>query len=92
MTTRKTGTREEWLASRRELFRPCGIRLPKHMTGDSEVERNPQENENGAPGANGENDDRTSDPASQPLADGWRTGAAKALERQFAAFVPKSAA
>jgi len=28
MTTHKTGTREEWLASRRELFRPCGIRLP----------------------------------------------------------------
>jgi hypothetical protein len=28
MTTHKTGTREEWLASRRELFRPSGIRLP----------------------------------------------------------------
>ena len=32
------------------------------------------------------------DPASQPLAEGWRTGAAKALEREFAAFVPQSAA
>jgi len=32
------------------------------------------------------------DPASQSIAEGWRTGAAKALERQFAAFVPKNAA
>jgi NAD(P)-dependent dehydrogenase (short-subunit alcohol dehydrogenase family) len=32
------------------------------------------------------------DPASQSVADGWRQGAAKALERQFAAFVPGSAA
>ncbi len=32
------------------------------------------------------------DPASQSLAEGWRTGAVKALERQFAAFVPESAA
>jgi NAD(P)-dependent dehydrogenase (short-subunit alcohol dehydrogenase family) len=32
------------------------------------------------------------DPASQSIAEGWRTGAVKALERQFAAFVPVSAA
>jgi NAD(P)-dependent dehydrogenase (short-subunit alcohol dehydrogenase family) len=32
------------------------------------------------------------DPASQQIADGWRTGTAKALEHQFAAFVPLSAA
>lgn len=32
------------------------------------------------------------DPASQSIAEGWRIGAAKALERQFAAFVPQSAA
>ena len=32
------------------------------------------------------------DPASQSLAAGWRQGAAKALERQFAAFVPGNAA
>jgi NAD(P)-dependent dehydrogenase (short-subunit alcohol dehydrogenase family) len=32
------------------------------------------------------------DPASQSIADGWRTGVAKALERQFAAFAPESAA
>ena len=32
------------------------------------------------------------DPASQSLAEGWRNGALKALERQFAAFVPNSAA
>lgn len=32
------------------------------------------------------------DPMSQSLAQGWRDGAAKALERQFAAFVPQSAA
>jgi NAD(P)-dependent dehydrogenase (short-subunit alcohol dehydrogenase family) len=31
------------------------------------------------------------DPASQSIAEGWRTGAAKALERQFAAFVPNAA-
>jgi len=33
-----------------------------------------------------------SDPASQSIADGWRTGVVKALERQFSAFVPKSTA
>ena len=32
------------------------------------------------------------DPASAPMADGWRNGAAKALEREFRAFVPASAA
>jgi NAD(P)-dependent dehydrogenase (short-subunit alcohol dehydrogenase family) len=32
------------------------------------------------------------DAGSQPVAEGWRTGIAKALERQFAAFVPKSGA
>jgi len=32
------------------------------------------------------------DPASQQIAEGWRAGVAKALERQFAAFVPQSAA
>jgi NAD(P)-dependent dehydrogenase (short-subunit alcohol dehydrogenase family) len=31
------------------------------------------------------------DPASQSIADGWRSGAIKALERQFAAFAPASA-
>jgi NAD(P)-dependent dehydrogenase (short-subunit alcohol dehydrogenase family) len=31
------------------------------------------------------------DPVSQSIADGWRTGVAKALEHQFAAFVPQSA-
>lgn len=31
------------------------------------------------------------DPASQSVADGWRQGAAKALERQFAALVPGNA-
>ncbi len=30
------------------------------------------------------------DPASHALAEAWRTGAAKALERQFAAFVPEA--
>ena len=37
-------------------------------------------------------DDIFPDPASLSIAEGWRTGAAKALERQFAAFVPQSAA
>lgn len=32
------------------------------------------------------------DPGSEPLAEGWRTGAAKELERQFAAFVPEAVA
>jgi NAD(P)-dependent dehydrogenase (short-subunit alcohol dehydrogenase family) len=32
------------------------------------------------------------DPASQSVAEGWRTGAAKALERQFAAYVPEKVA
>jgi hypothetical protein len=32
------------------------------------------------------------DPASQSMAEGWRTGVAKALERQYAAFVQESAA
>lgn len=32
------------------------------------------------------------DPTSQSLAEGWRNSAAKALERQFAAFVPGNAA
>jgi NAD(P)-dependent dehydrogenase (short-subunit alcohol dehydrogenase family) len=32
------------------------------------------------------------DPASQSIAEGWRAGAAKALERQFATFVPQGAA
>ncbi len=31
------------------------------------------------------------DPASQSIAEGWRNGAVKALERQFAAFAPASA-
>jgi NAD(P)-dependent dehydrogenase (short-subunit alcohol dehydrogenase family) len=32
------------------------------------------------------------DPASQSIAEGWRAGTAKALERQFAVFVPPTAA
>jgi len=32
------------------------------------------------------------DPVSLSIAEGWRTGAVKAFERQFAAFVPRSAA
>ncbi len=32
------------------------------------------------------------DPASQSIAEGWRAGVSKALERQFAAFAPKDAA
>jgi len=37
-------------------------------------------------------DDIFPDPASQSIAADWRTGAAKALERQFAGFVPDGAA
>jgi NAD(P)-dependent dehydrogenase (short-subunit alcohol dehydrogenase family) len=37
-------------------------------------------------------DDIFPDPASLSVADGWRTGALKSLEHQFAAFVPESAA
>jgi hypothetical protein len=32
------------------------------------------------------------DPAAQSIAEGWRRGAVKALERQFSAFVPQAAA
>jgi NAD(P)-dependent dehydrogenase (short-subunit alcohol dehydrogenase family) len=32
------------------------------------------------------------DPASLSIAEGWRNGVSKALERQFAAFVPQRAA
>jgi hypothetical protein len=32
------------------------------------------------------------DPASQSIAEGWRTGVAKAFERQYAGFVPQAAA
>jgi hypothetical protein len=32
------------------------------------------------------------DPVSQLVAEAWRTGVAKALERQFAAFVPQQSA
>jgi len=37
-------------------------------------------------------DDIFPDPASQSIAANWRTGVLKGLERQFAAFVPGSAA
>jgi len=40
---------------------------------------------------NGE-EDIFPDPASQSIAEGWGTGAAKALERQFSVFAPQSAA
>ena len=32
------------------------------------------------------------DPASQSIAEGWRSGVLKSLERQFSAFVPPSVA
>jgi NAD(P)-dependent dehydrogenase (short-subunit alcohol dehydrogenase family) len=41
--------------------------------------------------ANGE-DEIFPDPASASIAEGWRNGAVKAMDRQFAAFVPQSAA
>ena len=40
---------------------------------------------------NGE-EDIFPDPASQSIAEGWRTGVAKAFERQYAGFVPETAA
>jgi len=40
---------------------------------------------------NGE-EDIFPDPASQSIAEGWRTGVAKEFERQYAGFVPQSAA
>jgi NAD(P)-dependent dehydrogenase (short-subunit alcohol dehydrogenase family) len=40
---------------------------------------------------NGE-EDIFPDPASQSIAGGWRTGVAKAFERQYAGFVPATAA
>lgn len=41
--------------------------------------------------ANGE-DEIFPDPASASIAEGWRNGAVKAMDRQFAAFVPQAAA
>jgi NAD(P)-dependent dehydrogenase (short-subunit alcohol dehydrogenase family) len=41
--------------------------------------------------ANGE-EDIFPDPLSQSIAEGWRTGVAKEFERQYAGFVPQSAA
>jgi NAD(P)-dependent dehydrogenase (short-subunit alcohol dehydrogenase family) len=41
--------------------------------------------------ANGE-DEIFPDPASASIAEGWRSGAVKAMDRQFAAFVPQAAA
>jgi NAD(P)-dependent dehydrogenase (short-subunit alcohol dehydrogenase family) len=43
-------------------------------------------------GVEKEEEDIFPDPMSGAIADGWRSGAAKALERQFAAFVPESVA
>jgi short-subunit dehydrogenase len=40
---------------------------------------------------NGE-EDIFPDPASRSIAEGWRTGVAKGFERQYAGFVPQSAA
>jgi hypothetical protein len=40
---------------------------------------------------NGE-EDIFPDPMSQSIAEGWRTGVAKEFERQYAGFVPQSAA
>jgi len=40
---------------------------------------------------NGE-EDIFPDPMSKSLAEGWRKGAVKSLEREFAAFVPQAAA
>jgi NAD(P)-dependent dehydrogenase (short-subunit alcohol dehydrogenase family) len=31
------------------------------------------------------------DPASQPVAEGWRAGVAKGIEREFAGFLPETA-
>jgi NAD(P)-dependent dehydrogenase (short-subunit alcohol dehydrogenase family) len=39
-----------------------------------------------------EEEDIFPDPMSENIADGWRSGAAKALERQFAAYMPESVA
>jgi NAD(P)-dependent dehydrogenase (short-subunit alcohol dehydrogenase family) len=43
-------------------------------------------------GLEGKEEDIFPDPASQSIAEGWRTGVAKAFERQYAGFVPASAA
>ena len=48
--------------------------------------------EEGFDGVEDGEEDIFPDPASQSVADGWRNSAAKALERQFAAFVPGNAA
>jgi hypothetical protein len=40
----------------------------------------------------GKEEDIFPDSMSQSIADGWHTGVAKAFERQYAGFVPKSVA
>jgi NAD(P)-dependent dehydrogenase (short-subunit alcohol dehydrogenase family) len=42
-------------------------------------------------GLQSDEEDIFPDAASRSIADGWRAGVAKALERQFAAFAPESA-
>jgi len=41
-------------------------------------------------GLEGNEEDIFPDPASQSIAEGWRSGVAKAFERQYAGFVPAS--
>jgi len=43
-------------------------------------------------GLEGNEEDIFPDPASRSIAEGWRSGVAKAFERQYASFVPESAA
>jgi len=43
-------------------------------------------------GLENQEEDIFPDPMSQSIAEGWRTGVAKAIERQYAGFVPKSVA
>jgi NAD(P)-dependent dehydrogenase (short-subunit alcohol dehydrogenase family) len=43
-------------------------------------------------GLENDEEDIFPDPASQSIAEGWRTGVAKAFERQYAGFVPETAA
>jgi len=42
-------------------------------------------------GLEGGEEDIFPDPASRPLTEGWRAGVVKALEHEFAAFLPQSA-
>ena len=86
--------------SLRALLAPRGVRVHAVLTGPTDTDMNrgfdiPKASTESVAQAifdgveNGE-DDIFPDPVSASIADGWRSGAAKALERQMTAFVEET--